>query len=66
MFLMPNAYLTATGAVDHLSEAPFVAFRNGLKGAPSYVGADELAQYRTNLRLTMTAQLHRAEPVSLK
>ena len=66
MALTPNASLTATGAVDHLSEAPFVAFRDGIEGAPSYVGTDELTQYRANLRLTLTTQLHRAQPVAYK
>ena len=63
VFVTEHAYLTATGAVDHLSEAPFVVFRDGVEGAPSYVGMDELTRYRANLRLTMSTQLHRAEPV---
>ena len=78
MFLTPNAYLTAMGAVDHLSEAPRAVFRSGL-GAPdpdndslrgagmgtAPVESDELTNYRANLRLTFTTRSH-AEPVAFK
>ena len=80
LFIGPHAFLTATGAADHLSEAPRAVFRGGLgapddsppaesllRGAgaiPARVESDELTNYRANLRLTFTTRSH--EPVAFK
>jgi hypothetical protein len=70
LFLGEHAFLTATGAADHLSEALRAAFRGGLwapdeqsllRGAgadPARVESDELTNYRANLRLTFTTRSH--------
>ena len=74
LFLGPHAFLTGTGAVDHLSEAPRAVYRGGLgpleevfrtaTADPARVESDELTNYRANLRLTFTTRSH--EPVAFK
>jgi len=75
LFLGEHAFLTATGAADHLSEAPRAVFRSGLGqrdedgfrtagSGSARIESDELTNYRANLRLTFTTRSH--EPVAFK